>query len=563
MRIRIPLITFAVCVLFGSLALVTLACSSAAPTATPVPTTQPAPAATATSVPAPAATATPRPTATSPVTSTQPQRGGVIRAALTAEFDNLDPAYMSLRGMRPVAWAMYNNMLKLQPDGTVKPELARSWEVSPDGKTVTFKLQPNVTFHDGTPLDAAAVKANYDRYLDPKVSSIRKGELSPPLLSVDVVDSLTVKFNQASPFNPLLMALAQQAGHIASPTAVQKANSYSDRVGKFGSNPVGSGPFKFVEWMPGDHVTLARNTNYWEPGLPYVDTIIFPMVADPSVQFAMLRTGDLEVMENLDASSVAIANRNPEVKVPILKGSRTRFAWYRLNVAPWTNKALREAFAYATNRKVLSDVLYSGMATPAYDDISPVYGTFYDPNFKAYDFDLVKAKAKLIEAGYPNGFTYTQPCASSTFEIQWCETLQSMYKDAGINAQLLLWNAASYFADFVSKKHDGPVWSGLSSKVAPYQLFSRYIYSTAAANAGYSRFYSNPEVDKLIDQAATVFDIAQEKVIWRKAAELAANDQGTTYHVHEPLFWGIRANIQNFEIVPDTQLRVRDVWIKK
>ncbi|MBI4283648.1 MAG: ABC transporter substrate-binding protein [Chloroflexi bacterium] len=313
----------------------------------------------------------------------------------------------------------------------------------------------------------------------------------------------------------------------------------------------------------GAYIKVARNENYWQKGLPYLDDIYLPMIPDTSVQFAMLRTGELDVMEDLDSSALDFADRNPQIRIEIAKGSRTRFIWYRLNVAPWDNKPLREAFSYATNRQVLSDVLYQGLATPAYDDISPIYGKFYDPNYKAYDLDTAKAKQKLIEAGYPNGFTYEQPCSSNPFEIQWCETLQSMYRDVGINVQLRLWQAGSYFSDFVSKKHDGPVWSGLSAKITPHLLFSRYIYSTGAGNKPYGRAYANPEVDRLIDEAAKTYDSTKQYQMYRQAAKLVVEDVATTYHVHEPLFWGVRSNVQGFEIYPDTEMRVRFLWLKK
>ncbi|MBI4283647.1 MAG: hypothetical protein HY663_04170 [Chloroflexi bacterium] len=269
MSSKLFLITLVVFTLAGALSLFSIACGSAAPTATPVPTTQPGAPATPTPIRAATATAVP-PTSTPVAMSEGPQYGGTLRAALTREFDNLDPGYIQLQGLKYVMFLLYNNVVSLRADGEVVPELAKSWDISSDGKAVTLHLESGIKFHDGTTLDASAVKSQFDRLMDSKVGSPRRGELTPPLESVQVIDSSTIKMNLATPFQPLIVTLTQQAGQIPSPTAIQKTNSYDDRVGKFGANPVGSGPFKFVEWrpehtskLPGTKITGKRVCRTW------------------------------------------------------------------------------------------------------------------------------------------------------------------------------------------------------------------------------------------------------------------------------------------------------------
>ncbi len=186
----------------------------------------------------------------------QGKSGGVIRFPLTISIDAPDPAFSVLTGTRVVMPAIYSFLVKQNPDGTVAPDLAESWEISSDGKVITFNLRQGAKFQDGTDFNAQAVKWNYDRYLDPDLGSPRKKELSPPLESVEVVNNATVRFNLSKPFRPLLAALTLQAGMIASPTAVQKYNSYDDRLGEYGRRPIGAGPFRLDEWIPDTRFTL-------------------------------------------------------------------------------------------------------------------------------------------------------------------------------------------------------------------------------------------------------------------------------------------------------------------
>ncbi len=562
---KVSVRTKAFLILLSTLLVLALACSSKeAPTPTP---TSKQPTSTATAVPTPTvavARPTPQPTPTQAVKVEGPQSGGVIRYALNRGFDNMDPVFISERGFRPVMFAIYNNLVQLMPDGSVAPELARSWEISADGKTVTFKLQPGVKFTDGTPADAQAVKWNIDRFMDSKIASnARRGELVPPLLSVEVVDSQTVRFNLSAAFRPLLLTLTTSSGQMASPTAVQALNSYSERAGDYGKRPVGSGPFIMKAWTPGKEVVLTRNDSYWEKGLPYADSMSLPIVPDVNVIFAMLRTGEVDVMEELPVSSVPLAQANPNLKVVNLAGARVRFMWFRLSKEPWNNKALREALAYAQDRNTLSSVLYMGLGTPAYQALGPSYGVWFDPNFKAYDFNVAKAKDKLAEAGYAKGFSYTQLCASNTFDIQWCETVQAMLANVGIKMDIQAWESSTYFSDFIANKHNGPLLTGLGARVDPHLFLQRYFHTKGGGNGPYGTSYSNPAMDAILDQAATVYDVAKANDLYKQATQMIVNDLPYVFQVQEPKLFGARANVRNFVALPDVEVRLRNLWFAK
>lgn len=553
---------------------ISVACAAAEPTPTPVPPARPAPPIAPTVGPQPTVAVVPEvatpvlakptptrvlPTAT-PVVASKPAYGGTLRYAYSQVYDTLDPAYQLLTPSRRVLYAIYNNLVQMNPDGTIGSELAKSWDFSPDGKIVTFHLQEGIKFHDGTALDARAIKWNFDRFLDPKVGSPRGRELSPPLERVEIVGDQSVQFRLSTPFRPLMSVLTVRPGQIASPTAVQKLDSYSDRNGDFGRKPVGSGSFKFKEWILGSHVTVVRNENYWEKGLPYLESIQFFLIPDANVIFAMLRTAEVEVMEELRPSDEAAAERDPNIGVTRLKGYRNRVVFFKTNTLPWDNKALRQAFAYAMDRKSLVDVLYGGQADIAYHPIARAHGVWFDPTITVYEYDPAMAKQKLAEAGYPNGFSYVQPCRSEAFDIQWCETAQAILAKAGVKMTIRLWVAPSYYADWVAGKYTEPTWSNLVTRVDPHRLLQEFLHSNGPQN---EVKYKNPEFDRLVDEAAGIYDVSKAKELYRKAIGIMLQDSPMVFTVTAPATFALRSNVKNFAPRPDGEPRVRELWLAR
>src|SRR5690242_9009625 len=203
-----------------------------------------------------------------PAAAQTPVRGGTLIIGQVQDMKTLDPVRSSDLSEREIMYLIYNTLVRLEPDFSVKPELATSWQVEEEGHRIVFKLQPNVKFHDGTPLDAEAVKWNLDWRMDPAGKSPQKKGLSDIIKAVTVVDPLTVAIDLKVEAPGLLGMLAQREGLIESPTAAKKAGD------DFGSHPVGSGPFVFKEWVRGNRVVVERNPDYWEQGKPYLDKII-------------------------------------------------------------------------------------------------------------------------------------------------------------------------------------------------------------------------------------------------------------------------------------------------
>jgi peptide/nickel transport system substrate-binding protein len=445
----------------------------------------------------------------------------------------------------------------LTAEGGIGPDLAKSWDFSNDGTVITFHLQEGVKFHDGTVLDAQAIKWNFDRYLDEAVASPRRAELAPPLERVEVLDSRTLVFHLSAAFRPFLTVITDQAGWMASPTAVKELNSYDDYNGEFGSHPVGTGPFKFEGWLPGRRVRLVSNDNYWEKGKPYLDGIDLPYAEDQQVAFAMARTGNLDVMEYMIAVDVPKAANNQNIDIVSLKAVRTSMMFINITAEPWDNKALRQAFSYAIDREAGVKVLYDGLGNPGYHLPSGA-GIWANPEFKMYKYDLQKAKEKLAEAGYANGFTYDQECRASTAELRRCEVLQSMVAKAGITMNIQPHESSTYFWDWYNG-HYGTAWMFQSWRVDPHRNMVRQYGCGNFIAKGLH--YCNSEVDSLLEEAAKTYDVPKARALYDRAERIIMEAAPVVTFIAEDAYYAINNRVQGLGIPPDQVPRVRNVWL--
>ena len=193
---------------------------------------------------------------------------------------------------------IYNTLVSWDTDFNIIPELAQSWEILEDGTGIVFNLVPNAVFHDGTACDATAIKWNLDRILNPDNNSNQRGQFEQAVASVEATDPTTLFIALKKPWRPLLAALGERPGFVVSPTAVENSGD------QFALNPVGSGPFKFVEWVPDSHIIVERFEDYWDEGQPYLDRIEMRHVPDTQVAVTMVRTGEAQLTDEVDPPMV-------------------------------------------------------------------------------------------------------------------------------------------------------------------------------------------------------------------------------------------------------------------
>lgn len=480
-----------------------------------------------------------------------PQYGGTLRYARNFDGKTLDPHYSVQWAERYVLYCVYNTLVALDSEFNVVPELAESWDVSEDGTDLTFHLRDGVTFHDGTEFNAEAVKWNIERVLDPDNNSPQRSQLEPAIESVEVLDDLTVIFHLKQPFRPLLAALAERPGFIVSPTAVEE---YGE---DFGLNPVGTGPFRFVEWIPDSRVVVERNEDYWDEGMPYLDRIEFLHVPEGQVQMTMLRTGEADIIDELTPTLLPLLENDEGVKLAELQSFRFIGWQWDVTKPPFDNKLLRQALAYGVDREEIKESIFAGTGRAATHPEGG--GWWYDPTLdtEGYTYDPEKAQELLAEAGYPDGFSFNLTVAGNEYWQTIGQAIQAQLSEIGVDAQIETVNPADSYQLVVEDKTDWTPTRWAPRADVHGRMFILF-HSDGFAN---TTEFSNARVDELIDEAATIYDTSEAAPLYHEAERIVVEEAPYVY-LHWPSEWAaMRTSVHDFEWIPDLIMRLRYLWI--
>jgi peptide/nickel transport system substrate-binding protein len=501
-----------------------------------------------------AAAASPAVAAASQPSAGAPVRGGSAVTELDSDTKNLDPLLSSLAVDRQVYYQMYDSLVQVGPDLKIAPDLADSWDTS-NPTAVVFKLHPGIKFHDGTDFNADAVKFNIDRILKTPTSP-RLSEINT-VTSVDVVDPLTVKFNLKAPFAPLLANLVDRAGMILSPAAIQK-NGDNNTLAPVGA---GTGPFTFVEWKQGDHITLQKTPNYWKMGadgkpLPYLDKLTFRIITDENQRLNNLKTGDVDFCYNPPAKDIASIKKDSSV---VYKDTpAVSYFGFELNLAaePFNNKSLRQAVAYALDRDQILTTVFFGLGAVSNGPISPPLPP-YDKSYTAFTHDIAKAKAMLAAGSKPQGFSFDMLItADSPQNQQEGELIKDELKDAGITVNLVPEQFPKQVDD--AQKHNfQATLQGWSGRIDPDGNTYNQFHTGGGNN---DMQYSSTQADQLLDQGRATFDPEKRIGIYKQLNKIVADDvawvfinHGVAIELHSP-------RIKNYTLIADNIQRWATVW---
>ncbi|HEY8068768.1 MAG TPA: ABC transporter substrate-binding protein [Burkholderiales bacterium] len=477
-------------------------------------------------------------------------QGQTLRIGLAEDPDVLDPTLARTFVGRIVFSSLCDKLFDLDEKLNIVPMLATSHEWSADNKTLTLKLRPGVTFHDGEKFDAAAVKFNLERHKNMPGSS-RRGELSP-VTGVEVVDPLTVRINLSAPFAPLLALLTDRAGMMVSPKAAAAAGD------KFGAHPVCSGPFRFVERVAQDRIVLERFPNYWNKGEIHFDRVVFLPIVDATVRLANLRSGQLDFIERLAGSDVAGVKSDPRFKVASIV--EIGYQGLTINVGksdlaqknPLGRDArVREALELSLDRDGLVQVVMDGEASPGNQWVAPS-NRYYGRSAPIPKRDVARAKKLLAEAGVPNPrFTLMTPNDSGTQKL--AQVVQAMAKEAGFDIRI----QATEFATSLNLADKGQyeaymlAWSG---RADPDGNLQAHLGCGAPLNyAG----YCNQEVEKQIVETRTQLDPAKRAQAYDRIAAQVQKDRPIIYLYHRHWLWAHSAKLTGLRTVPDGMVRVQ------
>jgi len=472
-----------------------------------------------------------------------------LRVGLAEDPDVLDPTLARSFVGRVVFAALCDKLFDIDEKLAIQPQLATSYEWSADSKALTLKLRPGVTFQDGEKFDAAAVKYNIERHKSMPGSN-RRGELAP-VSGVEVIDPLTVRLNLSAPFSPLLAQLADRAGMMVSPKAAQAEGE------KFGTHPICSGPFKFVERVAQDRIVLERYAQYWNNAAIHFDKVIYTPIPDASVRLANLRSGQLDFAERVASSDMAKIESDKKFKVSRI----TEIGYQGLTINTGKSEQakktplgrdvrVREALELSLDRKGLAQVVMDNEATVANQWVAP-NNPYYAKNVPIPPRDIVRAKALLKEAGVTNpSFTLVAPTTSEAQRL--AVVVQAMAGEAGFNVKI----QSAEFATSLDMADRGDfeayilAWSGRADPDG--NLFSFYACKQPLNYSG----YCEPEVDALLNRSRELREPAQREKVFEQIAARVLKDRPIIYLYHRNWLWAYSAKLGGVRNVPDGLLRV-------
>ncbi|MBV8354136.1 MAG: peptide ABC transporter substrate-binding protein [Candidatus Eremiobacteraeota bacterium] len=482
-----------------------------------------------------------------------PRRGGTLRVAMGREFIGADPHGSSSGVDRNLYTSLYNGLVTVDPQLRIVPDLARSW-TTPDPRTYVFTLRPDMKFHDGTPCDAAAVKATFDYILDPRNNSQRRPEIVV-VDRVEALDALRVRISLKTPFAPFLAIIADRAGYIVSPAARAK---YGKDLAR---NPVGTGPFRFVEWLRDDHLRLRRFENYFQPGLPYLDEIVYRPVTDQSVVLTELRTGNIDFAYTLAVDPKDINLIRGISTLRILEAPGVGFEGFWLNTAagPMASRAVRAAFSAALDRDLILAIGYSGVGRIGNGPISPSSWA-YDPKIPTTKRDLSLAKRMLAESGHSGGISIRMLAESNNpLQAKLTQLAQAQVKEAGIDARIQTLDFASLLR--AGERNDFDVMSlGWSGRIDPDGNVEPIFESKGAFNYGR---YHNAEVDALISRGREIQVQAERREIYDRLVRTIGEDVAYAFTYFTPTLFVGSSAVRGFPLSPDALMRFKTAWLAR
>jgi ABC-type transport system substrate-binding protein len=460
-----------------------------------------------------------------PAAEGAPKSGGVLVMGTDREAAGFDP---TKQNTNQAATAVYDSLLKLNDQGAVEPYLAKSMDTPDNGKTWVMGLRDGVQFSDGTPLDAQAVITNVQRHIDAKASPGHR--FTEPIESMRATDPLTVQFSLKQPFGSFPVAFTNSfttgaVGMIISPAALAQ---YGDDIV---SHPVGAGPFVLKDWARDSKMTLTKNPNYWQKdkGLPRLDGLEFRPLPDTETRYASIANGDVDLIFGGYQTELLRGTQDPKLTVYYGSGSGAEWSHFNFTRAPFDDRRMREAFIRGIDRNAMAATQYSGQM----EEVKGYFGSqspFTTPEAEAayptYDPEKAKALVKEYVAGGGSA-TVDYKTTNAPNRVQFAEFLQAQMAAIGITLQPKFYDLAQYSSQVV-QSGDFQLAGNVGGPIDnPYPASSNVFRTGGSQNYGK---YSNPEVDKLLDDAAASTDDAQRTKDYQQMELITNQDLALSYY---------------------------------
>jgi peptide/nickel transport system substrate-binding protein len=464
-----------------------------------------------------------------------PAHGDTIIFGSIGEPSNLIPALASDSASSDVNGLVYNGLVRYNKNLVLEGELAESWEISPDRLTITFHLRKGIKWHDGAPFTADDVLFTYRLYTDPKTPTAYAEDYRQ-VAHAEAPDPHTFRVTYEKPFAPALdsWGVSIHPKHLLDGVDVTKS--------PLARHPVGTGPFRFVEWKAGEKVVLESNPDYFE-GQPYVKRVVYRIIPDLSTQFLELQSGGLDFM-TLTPLQYQTQTDTPAFNRRFNKYRYLAFGYtylgYNLRRPMFQDKRVRQALSCAINQQEIIDGVLLGLGQPA----TGPYKTdtwVYNPNVRRYPYDPAKARALLAEAGWrdsdgdgivdkdgqPLAFTIVTN-QGNDLRVKTGEIIQRRFREVGVDVRLRVIEWASFLKEFINPGNFDATILGWTGGPEPDQYNIWHSSKTGPRELNFIQF-RNAEADELLERGRRTFDQAERKRIYDRFQEILAEEQPYTF----------------------------------
>ncbi len=478
--------------------------------------------------------------------SGQPRRGGDLIFLQVAEPPHLEPAETYVNE------ALWDELLIMEPllavtdDGHgVKPWVAKSYTLSDDHLTWTFKLREGVKFSSGQPVTSADVKFS----LEQASKADAWGFINAPIAdgSIDTPDPQTVVIHTKEPWAPLAATLSIFADAIL-------PNNYGGmQKDQFFQKPIGTGPFMIDQWVKGKSLKLVRNPNYWQKGKPYLDSVTFMVVPDDNTRINMLRGRQAQIIQQPPFSVLDSLKNEPGIDATAFPSSKADLMYLNTKRQPFQDKNIRQAIAYAIDRKSIVDAVLFGHGKVANSFIAPAVPG-YNPGNEAPEFDPNKAKQLLAASSQPNGFKTTLQVPSSADGRIIGQIIQQNLKDIGINVKIVTQDPGATFGNLTAFNYDMLAFAWTTDIPDADELISGY----ADVDGQWTGLVSAPEA---IRAARGIFDEAQRNQLYAEVQKQVASDASVIALFYSDFPYAFSEKVHGFKVLPTLNYHLEDVWL--
>lgn len=465
----------------------------------------------------------------------EPAEPTELRMGVAQDATNLDPRLSTDVASANVTNLVYAGLVKWDMDTMeIIPYVAKEIEI-PDDTTYIFHLHEGVYFHDGVELTAEDVKYTYDTFRDPDFGA-RNIAFYEPIVEINVIDDYTVEFILEEPNAPFLYYLSP--GIV--PKHIADGNGESLQT-----DPVGAGPYVFVEWIPNDSIVMEAFDDYFG-GKPAIDKIVLRPIPETTTKLVELETGGVHVVDGVPAEDVSRLEDDPNVEVTINPGTGFNYLSYHHQEPPFDDVRMRQAIAYGIDMEALVEHVWYGLREVAYSPIIPTSWA-HNPNVRKFGYEPDKAMELMEDAGYPDGFETTLRFSEAEETREQCEIIQYQLADVNMDVSLLEQEWGAHYGDILDGNFEfyAMGWSGQTDPDrGVYRQFHSRNWAPVSANR---QMYANERVDELLDLARTNPDQEIRKDKYFEIQEILAEEQSYTYISYYVTIAAHRPEVQNYD----------------